>query len=356
MVRQFTINKYLNQTRDESVLYLPSYWNQGWHHHETDTSKRLLPGNYHYIYSMFKYLIPSQSQLPTTQYMSSYQLEQRQIISQQNEYFQANYNITDNNHQITRSISELQINYFIPYKFEPFFNYGQFMDILKEFRKYLITFYESQFYGYNWIQDLIHSDYFCFAFNHTMKCNNRSDFNITLEEMNEIDMISNLQSIINVGPQNRNESELKIMFVGDRWVCHNNSCKCTRRRCDYPKIHNNYFSQIISTFSKSHFIVYGNPAYIRFETHYNLMRNTDIFISAHGASFALSAFMYPPQKLFEFTTKSAEHIAKAMELEYHGYPLKYRNGTYIAVNRDYGKPISFNVTDAINHISKFLLH
>merc|ERR1712228_57201 len=66
MVRHFAMNLYLNQTRNESVLLLPSYKMRGWRTNKYNLSKRINPTNYHYLSAIFKYFIPSQQPLSST--------------------------------------------------------------------------------------------------------------------------------------------------------------------------------------------------------------------------------------------------------------------------------------------------
>ena len=84
------------------------------------------------------------------------------------------------------------------------------------------------------------------------------------------------------------------------------------------------------------------------------MRNIDIFVSPHGASFAAAIFMFSPQKLFELTTKNSRHLADALGLGYSGYPLKNEKGELVPWYIDYDKPITFDVDDVVQTLGAFL--
>ena len=274
---------------------------------------------------MSRYFIPSQQGTPSLPYQSEGDM-------------------------LIEPVRELQINYFTNYRFQPLFGYGQSAEIMMEFRNYLVSFFDVKFNGFNWIQSLVNSKYFCLALHHRLYCNQRPDFeSLFVNGLDTKRMKADLMGYLQFKGDRR-----RIMFIGDRWVCSDGSCVCERRRCDDPLIHQEWLSQIVDSFSSEYLIVYGNPAYLSIETHFYLMRNADIFVSAHGASFAASIFMYPPQRLFELTTKNSRHIADALGLQYYGYPLTDEHGELIPWYSDYAQPIVFNVEDVIHHIVMFL--
>lgn len=54
MARAFARNKYLNQARDDQVLYLPSYFIPGWRRNKNDIPNRIPISNLPYFKALYK--------------------------------------------------------------------------------------------------------------------------------------------------------------------------------------------------------------------------------------------------------------------------------------------------------------
>ena len=54
MSRAFARNKYLNQARDEQVLYLPAYAVNGWRRNKHDIPNRIPKANLPYFNALYK--------------------------------------------------------------------------------------------------------------------------------------------------------------------------------------------------------------------------------------------------------------------------------------------------------------
>lgn len=258
--------------------------------------------------------------------------------------------------QISKVVGELQIHYHITMQYEPFFNYNINGPLLREFRRYLIGYFQSQYADYNWIDALIENNYFCFASDLKYRCNYRSDLNINISISTQQINLKYLKLQLSKAIQDG-----KIMFFADRAICgvHNDihECNCERRRCIDNRIHSKWVTQLFQKFSTDYFIVYGNPAYMTFETHYHLMRKCNVLIGPHGASFALIMLMDEQQKVFELITKNSFHIANALNLIYYGYPLSTATkGTKHRIDQwqDYNAPVWFDVSQVINYLKIFL--
>eukprot|EP01084_Bolivina_argentea_P181701 313775_1 len=346
LIGDFALNKYLNQPRDKSVLFLPSYERHGWRRNKLDVPHRIPDSQFYLFSSLYKFFVPHSKLLPNL----DNQTEMDGMLNQL--FIEKTFKVDENYHTFTKAVSELQIHYHIPMAFDPFFNISANGVLLQEYRKYLISYFDSIFSDYNWIKSLIQSDYFCFAFDKNVLCNNRPNM-ANIINTNEIEyFIEKLSS-----------NSTKIMFFADRSVCYPmhgiKQCKCSIRRCVHSKIQLKWISALISNFSTNYLIVYGNPAYLSFETHYHLTRHLDIVVSVHGASLAFQIFMYTPQKVFELTTKTSIHLAKMLNIPYYGYPLKHKGikiglSPYISMTKDWSFIITFDIQSVINSLKQFI--
>ena len=298
---------------------------------------------------MNRYFVPYQKAI-YNEYMTGMEREVTQYNMEMNKLFiDETFEVKNGYWIIRKAINELQIDQHICMSYQPFFKYGIYGPLMREFREYLIGYFESQYSGYKWIDALINSDFFCFAVNNRSHCNHRHD--LSIEQMSNDTKIYYKQELLSNNKQ--------IIYFADRSVCGENNggiktCKCKIRRCIHNSIHKIWVKNLFNTFSNKYFIVYGNPAYLTFETHYYLMRNLYVLIGPHGASFALMILMKHPQKVFELVSKNSLHLAKMLQLIYYGFPVQNEFRKRIPRWQDYSRPIWFNVPMLIKRLRQFL--